>query len=199
MHLNPVRARLIGARQRLESYRWSSYPLYLQTPSRRPAWLRTRRLLGELAIGRDSAAGRRMFAGQMEARRAGERDQDYKAVRRGWFLGDKAFKQELLAQMGERRGEWHYREELRESAEERAQRIIAVELKRKGWTERELPARRKGDEFKVRLARRLRAETTVGLKWIAQRLCMGTRGYVAHLLYWHERKKSKPAKRRSKI
>ena len=189
VHLNPVRARLLGPQERLESYRWSSYPQYLQAPARRPEWLKTRRLLGEWAIPVDSAAGRRMFGAGMEARRLGEREQDYKAVRRGWCLGDKQFRKELLAQMGERRGEWHYGEELQESAEARAAAMIAAELKRKGWKQAELAARRKGDAFKVRLAQRLRAETTVTLKWISERLCMGTRGHLTHLLYWHQRRK----------
>jgi hypothetical protein len=38
----------------------------------------------------------------------------------------------------------------------------------------ELKRRRKGDIEKVRVARRLRAETTVTHKWIATRLHMGT-------------------------
>jgi putative transposase len=189
VHLNPVRARLIGRQERLESYRWSSYPQYLQPPSRRPEWLSTQRVFGEWGVPRDSTAGRRMFAAQMEARRAGEHDQEYKAVRRGWFLGDWQFRKELLAQMVERRGEWHYGEELQESAQERAEAKIRAALKRKGWTEKVLRERRKGDEFKVRLARRLRAETTVTLQWIAQRLCMGTRGHLTHLLYWHGRQR----------
>jgi hypothetical protein len=37
------------------------------------------------------------------------------------------------------------------------------------------------------LAERLRAETTMTLGWIAERLAMGTRGYLNHLLY-HQRK-----------
>ena len=57
-----------------------------------------------------------------------------------------------------------------------AEKIIGGELKRKGWTEDDLRVRRKGDVFKVRLAQRLRVETTVTLKWIAERLRMGTRG-----------------------
>ena len=59
----------------------------------------------------------------------------------------------------------------------------------KGWTEDDLRLRRKGDVFKVRLAQRLRVETTVTLKWIAERLRIGTRGHLTHLLYWRGRKK----------
>jgi hypothetical protein len=83
---------------------------------------------------------------------------------------------------------------MQESAEERAEAIITHELWRQRWSEKELEQRRKGDPFKVRLAARLRSETTVPLKWIARRLRMGTRGYLAHLLYWQNRKKPKPAK-----
>ena len=43
--------------------------------------------------------------------------------------------------------------------------------------------RPKGDEAKLALAARLRAETTLTVGWIAERLCMGTRGYLNHLLY----------------
>jgi REP element-mobilizing transposase RayT len=196
VHLNPVRARLIAEDQRLEKYQWSSYPHYLQKPSRRPGWLRVKRLFGEWTVSVDNAAGRRRFAAEMEARRSGERDQEYKPLRRGWFLGDKTFRKELLAQMAEQRSEWHYGTELQESAEERAETIIAEELRRKRWTEKELEQRRKGDPFKVRLAARLRSETTVTLKWIAQRLHAGSRGYLAHLLYWQNRKKPKTAKRK---
>src|SRR6266487_7119464 len=42
---------------------------------------------------------------------------------------------------------------------------------------------------KVRLAQRLRVETTATLKWIAERLRIGTRGHLTHLLYWRGRKK----------
>ena len=35
VHLNPVRARVLGPEAPLRSYRWSSYPQYLQVPSQR--------------------------------------------------------------------------------------------------------------------------------------------------------------------
>ena len=37
--------------------------------------------------------------------------------------------------------------------------------------------------MKVVLAARLRAEMTMTVGWIAERLAMGTRGYLNHLLY----------------
>jgi hypothetical protein len=61
VHLNPVRARLLTREQPLRAYVWSSYGQYLQTSGKRPAWLRVDRLLGEMGIPQDSAAGRRQF------------------------------------------------------------------------------------------------------------------------------------------
>ena len=51
-----------------------------------------------------------------------------------------------------------------------------------GWTDTDLARRRKGDPGKVRLARKLRAETTMTLHWIATRLQMGRWTYVSNLL-----------------
>jgi hypothetical protein len=51
-----------------------------------------------------------------------------------------------------------------------------------GWKEDDLRRRRKGDPEKVKLARRLRGETTMTLAWVAQPLAMGRWGYVAQLL-----------------
>ena len=62
---------------------------------------------------------------------------------------------------------------------------------------RDLRNRRKGDGFKVQLATRLRAETAITMKWIAERLSMGSRGHVTHLLYWDGREKPVKAKRQS--
>lgn len=68
------------------------------------------------------------------------------------------------------------------SSEERAKRLVAQELKRLGWDGQELTRRRKGDKHKVQLARRLRAETTMSLAWIAEQLRMGSWSYVSNLL-----------------
>jgi hypothetical protein len=51
------------------------------------------------------------------------------------------------------------------------------------WSALELERRRKGDPAKLKIARRLRNETTMTLDWIAQRLRMGSAGHLSHLLY----------------
>jgi REP element-mobilizing transposase RayT len=189
VHLNPARAGLVRLPDPLKSFVWSSWPMYLQTPSRRPAWLRVDRLLGEYHIPKDSAGGRRSLGETLESRRSAEDTKAYQPIRRGWFLGDKALRTELLEAVSSRAGAQHYGEELRESAQEKAERLIVRELGRRRWKEEDLAKRPKGDATKVRLARQLRERTTVTVAWIARRLHMGTRGHLTHLLYWQDRKK----------
>src|SRR5690349_18007295 len=46
VHLNPARAKLLSAQERLADFRWSSYGEYLKPPGQRPRWLEVRRMLG---------------------------------------------------------------------------------------------------------------------------------------------------------
>jgi REP element-mobilizing transposase RayT len=162
VHLNPVRAKLLETGQTLEAYAWSSYGQYLKAPAQRARWLRVDRLLGEWGIPKDSPAGRRRFGQVMEHRRSQETARtDWKDIERGWCLGDEEFRTELLAQVREQRGD-HYGEELRQADEAHAQGLVREELRQRGWTEQDLAERRKGDSEKLKIAWRLRQETTMG-------------------------------------
>lgn len=188
VHLNPVRAGLLSRREPLRDFRWSSFPEYLKAPSGRPGWLRTDRLLGEHGIQKDSPAGRAEFEKRLELRRASEDPEQADELIEGWCLGSEEFREELLAQMQQSRGPEHFGLEIRESAHAKAERLVKEELARLGWQDSHLRQRRKGDAEKVRLATRLRKETTMTLGWIAERLQMGTKTHLAHLLYWQGRK-----------
>jgi len=76
----------------------------------------------------------------------------------------------------------HYGSDRRETGEQKAERIVKEEIKRLGWQETDLEESRKGDPGRVAVARRLRQETTMSLKWIAHRLQMGSWTYVSDLL-----------------
>jgi REP element-mobilizing transposase RayT len=183
VHLNPVRAKLLRPEQALRAYAWSSWPEYLKTPGRRWEWLRVDRLLGEYRIPQDSAAGRRELERRMEARRAAEQGADYRTVRRGWFLGEESFKQELLAQASGSLKAHHFGEERAASQQEQAEQVVREEMRRRQWTQADLALRAKGDIEKVKMAQRLRQETLVTLGWIAERLQMGSVAYVNNRLY----------------
>ena len=175
VHLNPVRTGLLKSEDRLVAYPWTSLVWYAAAREHRPAWIRVDRLLGEHGIGEDTAIGRQEFERRMELRRAAEEDEEALApIRRGWCLGSEEFKRQMLERMDGQLGEHHAGELRRENAEGRAERIIVEELQRLGWSESELASQRKSAAGKLALAARLRRETTMPLKWIAARACLGT-------------------------
>ena len=175
VHLNPVRAHLLRPEDRLLAYPWSSFGWYLAAPEHRPGWMRVDRLLGEHGIQGDSAAGRQEFERHMEARRLEEVDEEaLKPLRRGWCLGSEEFRQKMLGLMEEKLGDNHSGELRRETAEQKANRIIAEELLSRGWKESDLTTRGRSDRGKLAIASRLRSETTLPIKWIAARVHIGT-------------------------
>ena len=175
VHLNPVRARLLGKEERLLAYPWSSLVWYVAAPAHRPAWMRVDRLLGEHGIQEDTAAGRRAFEDRMERRRAEKTDPAaLRSLRRGWCLGSESFRLELLERMEGRLGENHSGALRLESAQAKAERLVAEELKKLQWVEDDLARRRKSDPGKLAIAARLRQETTLTLKAIAVRLNLGS-------------------------
>jgi hypothetical protein len=176
VHLNPVRAKLLRPEQRLAEYRWSSWPEYLKSPRKRPDWLRADRLMGEWSVREESVAGRRRLEMGMEQRKNLEWSResgDWKQLRRGWCWGPKDFREELLERIGEKQGNQHHGEELRESDEQKAERLVGQMMKRLRWTEEDLTSRAKGERNKAKMAARLRSETTMTWAWITRRLKMG--------------------------
>jgi hypothetical protein len=119
----------------------------------------------------------------MEIRRAQETAADYEQLRRDWILGSEQFRQELLAAASERVGPSHYGAQRQETAEQKAERILARELARLQWDEAALRMTHKAHQTKIALARLLREETTLTLKWIATRLHMGSWTYLSNLLH----------------
>jgi REP element-mobilizing transposase RayT len=176
VHLNPVRAKRLPSDQPLAAYSWSSWPEYLKPPRKRPPWLRTDRLMGEYGLQQESLARRRQLEAALEQRRELELAREcgeWNRLRRGWYLGPKEFRTELLEMIGQQQGHQHYGEELKESDQQKAERLLGQLLRQAGWSDAGLPQRQKTDRKKVRMAARLRSETTMTWPWIAERLAMG--------------------------
>ena len=70
----------------------------------------------------------------------------------------------------------------REAQESKALRWLREEMGRLGWDAGALRQAGKGEARKVRLAARIRKDTTMSLKWIAQHLEMGRWTHVSILL-----------------
>jgi REP element-mobilizing transposase RayT len=182
VHLNPARATLLRKRERLQKYRWSSYPSYLRGRQKREAWLRCDRLVGEHGLLKDSRRSRLEFARRTEHRRVEPNDPSAQQIRRGWSFGAEDFVARLLDRIPGSVSEHHHARERSQTEEQRAEAIISARLKQLGWGKADLGTRRKSDPKKVALARVLRSQTTMSLKWIARRLKMGSWTYVSNLL-----------------
>ena len=183
VHLNPVRAKLLKPEQPLREYAWSSFAQYLKAPRQRANWQRVDRVLGEMGIPKDSRFGRERFERMMEERRGVDEPELFSQIRRGWCFGEKSFRDELRQSMTEKVGPNHYGGERRESAEVRAVRVLKEALGEQGIREADLGKLRANDSRKVRVAMRLRAETTMTASWIAEKLSISSVGYLSRLLY----------------
>ena len=134
----------------------------------------------------------------MEFRRQAEDEPEQLApLRRGWCLGGPGFREAMRASAGAKAGSNHEDGQLRqESTEARGRKILAAELRRRHWTERELKARRKRDPEKQAMATRLRKETILPMRTIAQLVGLGTtNAAAANLQAWKKQEKMQPAKR----
>jgi hypothetical protein len=98
---------------------------------------------------------------------------DWKRLRRGWCLGPKEFREELLDRIEEKRGKQHLGRELKESDEQKAERLVMQMLRRQRWTFERLRRQPKGNKVKATMAKQLREGTTMTWLWIARRLEMG--------------------------
>jgi hypothetical protein len=92
------------------------------------------------------AASRLEFEQRMETRRSAEGNEDLSALLEDdWCLGSDEFRARMIEQMETKLGENHSGKLIYQSAEARAERIIAEELQRVGWTQADLAVRLKGD------------------------------------------------------
>ena len=130
----------------------------------------------------DTEAGWQQFATHMEARRKTEQTGDLSFLPRGWCLGSEQFRQELLLQMTTVQGSKFAGPEWKQTGQKKAELILAEEMQGRGWNAQNLQQLRKADPEKLKIAARLRAETTVTLKWIAHHLNMGAPGYLSDCL-----------------
>ena len=181
VHLNPARAGLVGAEEKLESFPWSSYPAY-RLPKLRPSWLRVDRLLGEHGLQEDTARTRREIERHMVRARRDKEDNDADVFRRGWKIGAEDF-HDWLADKLARKGRGSERPvERTETDATRAEAMVQRALEKVRWREIDLARQPKGHVIKGKIARQLRTQTPMSRQWIADRLRMGSPSYVSAIL-----------------
>jgi REP element-mobilizing transposase RayT len=189
IHLNPARAGLIkvGA-EALSRYAWSSYPWYLKVRRQRPDWLRTERVLGDLGLGPEDRKG---YEAYLEGRalelrmKAGPTvlEEQWKRIRRGWHLGGEGFRGRMLkmlkATFGKGRAASYLGEAKQAHGEAEAEQLVARGLAVLRVASGQLEESDKGMAEKRVLAWWLRQHTTVGRRWISERLWMGEESGVS--------------------
>ena len=181
IHLNPVRARLVGLDGRLFDYRWSSYRWYAAKAGRAP-WFTSAWVLGELGLADDSA-GRHAYAERMRRRAVEELSEAAESatiaqLRRGWCLGGAAFRERMLALLDNVGEKLKRRREVdgpvrRSHGEDEAGRLLARGLAILGLGVEQLAELPKGDARKTALASLIRQRTIVPNQWIARELHLG--------------------------
>jgi putative transposase len=213
IHLNPVRAGFVAGKEGMESYAWSSLPLYLKESWERPEFLETS--MGfQVAGWRDDAEGRKEFLMGLERSvdwgnptQAGlvfsseQRRPElsvHAALRRGWFFGSQAFRENLMAKLkmmleegGRRRANGYHGPEIKDHGQAVAERLATAGCGYFKLSEADLNALPKGDKMKALIASLIHRETTVPLDWISERLRMGVRAGVCRSITQHRERSKK--------
>lgn len=181
VHFNPVRAGMLGAKQKIEAYAWSSYPAYL-IPKVRPGWLRVDRLMGEHGLAEDSAHTRRQFERRMVLARADKMGVEDTDLQHGWRIGAEDFCDWLSKKLKRRGRAGERARERSETDAARAEAIVQEALRKIRWRQIDLAKQPKGHPAKAQIAHKVRRETPMTRRWIANRLHMGSPSYVSAIL-----------------
>lgn len=187
IHLNPARSGLAGGnRGKLVSYKWSSLADYAR--GKGSDWLVTERLLNAFELAKDGR-GRKAYVAWLEARAANDGgkidDRAMKELRRGWYLGEPTFADKLRVLVAPEEKKHSSRDPVWKSHDE----VEAENLANQALVHMNLPRDRealsklrKGDLRKVLVAVLLRERTSIGNRWLTERLAMGHTGGVSRLI-----------------
>ncbi len=197
IHLNPADARIVELGE-LKNYPWSSYPLYLNPPSKRPAWLAVLPVLSACGIPSDSLKSRRAYAAYMDLRhesimlerQSSEEMADWKHMERGWLHGGAEFRKRMMVCL-EEQGKATLKslvdkEQRRDLTEASAQIVLQKCLDHFRILPDELITMPKSDPAKMLIAGLLRYHYPVSVEWVSQQLAMGHFTTVSRSLRFYD-------------
>jgi REP element-mobilizing transposase RayT len=184
IHLNPLRAKLVGSLAELLCYRWSSVGWLSGRQPKCPPWLRWERVYGELGLRAWNAKTQEAYRSYLSQRVAEAARQDWSPIRRGWCYGSEGFAQAMKQRLAALRPEQQRQETwsgaaVEELEQERAARVLVLGAAKLGYDDvRSVPGRQR-----YLLAKLARAETKVSLNWLAPQLGVATRGGLSSGIY----------------
>ena len=182
IHLNPVRAGLSNISE-LREFSLSSFPkFFAKSPA---SYLVRSRFLGSLEFP-DSPSGMKRYAEHLEFSEEHDpalKDEISRRYCRGWAVASQGYRKELKAAFVESAtseslggAEWA---DVKEAGWEK---LLSSLLRAEGKSSLDLTRDAKSAAWKVKIARKLRAESTATNGWIAQRLAMGHPTRVCNLI-----------------
>lgn len=212
IHLNPVRARIIQAKQgqSVMDYPWSSVAGgYAVASKRRPKWLEATGGLSAYNLA-DSVAGRRAMVARLDRRAVSEEiescgvppqseevDARCSHLRRGWYWGTQPFGEAMrklaakLMVKGVPKSRAYQKHELVvEHGLRQAEAWLSRGLKAGGLKSADLARVKGADPRKVLLADLLWRRTIVSQQWLAERLEMSSAANVSQQLRRLDRRKA---------
>jgi putative transposase len=182
VHLNPVRAGIVAADQ-AASFRWSSLGRFVR--GERLPWLVATKWLENLQLA-DNPQGWRAYQAhlvELNSNLSEQHRRGWKGFSYGWALGSEAWRKTVSAAHKDHSlhpgMEASAGKDLREARwTEKLQQALGKE----GRTEAQLSSARKGDPWKVELARWMRSECGASCIWLSRRLHLGTPSSTRSLL-----------------
>ncbi|WPJ97513.1 transposase [Coraliomargarita algicola] len=178
--LNPVRAGICDV-EGLHNYRWSSY-WYLRNPASRPEFLDPTGALRAAGNLSDTAQGHRSYQAYLlwlSEDQTARKDMAFDKMCRGWALGTKEFKRELLQSEGLLKDGTSERLRMEGKDLAEANELIWEDTLQRGMqavsrTDVDIANDRKSAAWKVWIAAELKRHTSAPSTWIAHKLNMGS-------------------------
>jgi putative transposase len=175
IHLNPVRAKLAPIEEP-ETYRWSTL-WYLHQKRKRPVCM-------DLGLGlhyagnlADTPRGRQKYNAYLAWRQANgsqKRQLQFSNLCRGWALGSKAFKEELVEKYVPLGSIYHLEgADLQEANQVRWETLVKACMKSLGKTRADVQSDKKAAPWKVMIACFMKTHSSVSNVWLAKHLNMG--------------------------
>ncbi len=208
IHLNPMNSTIVKD-SGLEAYNWSSYPYYLQPPSKRPNWLFTERVLSTCGIAGVTAKSRRAYAAYIDevllARRKmnAKEKKEWKRIECGWVHGSTEFRDDMIERL-DRSGKKSFENltdiyQKRDLGESAASLVIDKCLQYFGLSENDLLTLSKSDPRKMMIAGLIRYHYPVSVFWVSSKLSMGHFTTVSHAMHFYDKAEGAWDKKKRRI
>ena len=183
IHLNPVRAHLVGV-EALPQYPWTSLQA-LTRNSPRPAWLAVEEALDHAGGLQDTPADHPRYLAYLNWLQQNDEAQKQLAFERmsqDWAVGTLAFRKELLREHQHLESTLGRKDRsVDEARQARWSEQLASCLRAVGKTSQDIGADPKGCAWKVAVASAMKTASTASNPWLAQQLNMGSPFRVSRL------------------